>query len=154
MSKDPEHVTQTPPQVYSPLIVEYVVRTGGAVVVVAAALLAAVVGSFLVPLKVSGSYLPVAAVLGVGANIALPVLAMWWVRSRLVALLPGLVWFIVVLLATQPDSAGSVIVADMWPATLYLLTGAAAIAVMGYLTIVGSLGRYTRASIGHISPKS
>jgi len=118
------------------------VRAGGAVVIVAAALLASVAGAFLVPLKVSGSYLPVAAVIGVASNIGLPLLALWWVKSRVAALIPGLIWFIVVLLATQPDSAGGVVIANMWPATLYLLSGAAAIAVMGYLTIVGSLQRF------------
>ncbi|MFD0560421.1 hypothetical protein FB566_3927 [Stackebrandtia endophytica] len=126
----------------APSAAEYLVRTGGAVVIVAAALLASVAGAFLVPLKVSGSYLPVAAVITVAANIGLPLLALWWVRSRLVALIPGLIWFIVVLLATQPDSSGGVVIANMWPATVYLLSGAAAIAVMGYLTIVGSLRRF------------
>ena len=133
---------------------EYVVRIGGSVVVVAAALLAAIVGAFLVPFKVSGSYLPVSVVIGVGANIVLPVLAMWWCRLRAVALLPGLVWFVMVLMATQPDTAGSVIVANMWPATVYLLATAATIAVMGYLTIVGTIGRLTGQDVKGISSKS
>lgn len=154
VSQDPDKPPQTHPDSRSPHVAEYTVRIAGAVVVVAASLLAAVVGAFLVPLKVAGSYLPVATVIGVGGNVVLPLLAMWWVRSRVVALVPGLIWFVVILLATQPDSAGSVVIANMWPSTLYLLTGAATIAVMGYLTITGALRRYAGAPVRDTSPKS
>ncbi|GAA4923202.1 hypothetical protein LX16_5107 [Stackebrandtia albiflava] len=120
---------------------ELLIRWGGAVVVIAAAVLSTVVGLFLVPLKVSGGYLPVSAVIAVAANAGLPLLALWWTRLRSVALVPGAVWFVLVLLAAQPNASGDAVLANIWPSTVYMLCGAATIALTAYLVVSGSLRR-------------
>ena len=115
---------------------ELSIRFGGAVVVTAAAVLAAVVESFLVPFHVGATSLPVAGVLAFAGNWGLAALGVWWTRSRWAALLAAAAWFTVVLAASMPTEAGSLVVTSSLSGYALLLAGTAGIGV--------SLWRYFR----------
>ncbi|GAA1677652.1 hypothetical protein GCM10009830_25740 [Glycomyces endophyticus] len=115
---------------------ETAVRVGGAVVAAAAAVLAALIESFLVPTYWDGVAVPLAGALAFAGNWALAALAVWWTGSRWGALLTALAWFGVVLAASMPTAAGSLVVTSGFNGYALLLAGTAGIAV--------SLWRYFR----------
>lgn len=133
---DPSPTEDEPPR---PSAVEWLLRAAGAIVVVAGAVMFAIVEAFLVPFKVGGVYVPVSAVLAVAVNLALPRLALWLVRLRSLALLPGLAWFAVVIAGTVPTSEGDLVIHDAWPGMALLLAGSVTVAVSGYRIISGPL---------------
>lgn len=120
-------------------VLEWLLRAAGTLVVVAASVMFAIVEAFLVPFRIEGVYVPVSAVLAVAVNLALPRLALWLVRLRSLALLPGLAWFAVVIAGTVPTSEGDLVIHDAWPGMALLLAGAATVAVSGYRIISGPL---------------
>ncbi|THV31507.1 hypothetical protein [Glycomyces paridis] len=115
---------------------EAAVRVGGAVVVVAAALLAALLESFLVPTYIGGVAVPLAGALAFAGNLGLAALGVWWTRGRWIVVLTALAWFAVVLAASMPSGAGSLVIASGFNGYALLLAGTAGIAV--------SLWRYFR----------
>ncbi|CAM3412023.1 hypothetical protein STSO111631_18190 [Stackebrandtia soli] len=117
-----------------------VTRVAGGVIIVYAAFLLAVVESFLVPFKAFGGYLPVSALFAVLGNWGLPMLMIWLCRVRYLALLPAAVWFVVILAASTMLDTGSLVIANMWPGPLMLVSGAGTIAVVGYRIALGRLG--------------
>lgn len=122
-----------------PVALEYALRGAGTIVVLAAAVMFAVVEVFLVPFTVGGVHIPISAVLAVAINLSLPRLALWLVRLRSIALLPGLAWFGIVILATMPTSEGDLVIHDAWPGLVMLLAGSATVAVSGYRIVTGPL---------------
>ncbi|NUQ87763.1 hypothetical protein [Glycomyces sp. MUSA5-2] len=108
---------------------ETAVRVGGAVVAVAAAALAALIESFLVPTYWDGIAVPLAGALAFAGNWALAALAVWWTGTRWGALLTALAWFAVVLTASMPTSAGSLVITSGFNGYALLLAGTAGIAV-------------------------
>ncbi|MCC3762423.1 hypothetical protein K3N28_04985 [Glycomyces sp. TRM65418] len=108
---------------------EAAIRVGGAVVAAAAAVLAAVLESFLVPTYVDGIAIPLAGVLAFCGNWALAALAVWWTGSRWSAALTSFAWFAVVLTASMPTSAGSLVIASGFNGYALLLAGTAGVAV-------------------------
>ena len=119
---------------------EYLIRIGGAVVVTYAAFGLAVVESFTVPFRIGGVLVPVAAVGAIAGNIVLPRLMLYLARHRGLALLPGLVWFVVVLIAASPTGESDLIITSGWPGMALLLSGAATIACVGYLIVTRTWG--------------
>ncbi|GAA2292075.1 hypothetical protein GCM10009853_054870 [Glycomyces scopariae] len=108
---------------------ETAVRVGGAVVAAAAAVLAALIEAFLVPTYWDGIAIPLAGALAFAGNWSLAALAVWWTGSRWGALLTSLAWFAVVLAASMPSSAGSLVVASGFNGYALLLAGTAGIGV-------------------------
>ncbi|MEU6859723.1 hypothetical protein AB0B28_12735 [Glycomyces sp. NPDC046736] len=108
---------------------ETAIRVGGAVVVVAAALFAALVESFLVPAHIGGTPVPIAGVLAFGLNWALAGLGVWWTGGRWAVLLTAAAWFAVVLAASMPTGAGSLVITSGLNGYALLLAGTAGIAV-------------------------
>jgi hypothetical protein len=108
---------------------EAAVRVGGAVVVTAAALLAALIESFLVPYYIAGIAVPVAGAIAFVANWRLAALAVYWTGGRWSVLLTALAWFAVVLAASMPTEAGSLVITSGFNGYMLLLAGTAGIAL-------------------------
>lgn len=108
---------------------ETAVRVAGALVATAAALLAALIESFLVPTYWGGVAVPLAGALAFAGNWVLAALAVWWTGSRWGSLLTAVAWFGVVLAASMPTSAGSLVITSGFNGYALLLAGTAGIAV-------------------------
>lgn len=108
---------------------EALIRVGGAVVVAAAAVLAAVLESFLVPFHLGGIAIPIAGALAFAGNWALAALAVWWTGGRWSVVITTLAWFAVVLTASMPTGAGSLVISSGFNGYVLLLAGTAGIAV-------------------------
>ncbi|WP_030155050.1 hypothetical protein [Glycomyces sp. NRRL B-16210] len=119
---------------------EAAIRLGGAVVVLAAALLAAVLETFLVPTYIDGIAVPLSGALAFAGNWGLAALGVWWTRTRWAAALTALAWFAVILTASMPTSAGSLLITSGFNGYALLLAGTAGIAV--------SLWQYFRPRTG------
>jgi hypothetical protein len=72
-------------------------QVGGGVLVLAAAVWMALVEVFWLPLRIGGVLVPVSLAAAVVANLLLPRLALWLTGSRLVAVLTGVAWLVVVV---------------------------------------------------------
>lgn len=117
---------------------ETLVRLGGGVLVVWLAVVAAVCEAFLVPLRVAGVRVPIALLLAVVGNLALPWLARWLSRSRVMTMLPALLWFLVILVLAGGTTEGDVVLAGSdWVALALLLAGSAAAAAGAYFALLG-----------------
>lgn len=88
-----------------------------------------VVGSFLVPLRVDAVIAPVSIALALGGNFAAGLLVGTTAGSRLVAALPGLGWFAVVLVFASSRPEGDLVVPGTLVGGLFIATGAIAAAV-------------------------
>jgi hypothetical protein len=108
---------------------EAVIRVGGAVVVAAVAVLAAVLESFLVPFHIGGIAIPIAGALAFAGNWSLAALAVWWTGGRWSVVITTLAWFAVVLTASMPTAAGSLVISSGFNGYVLLLAGTAGIAV-------------------------
>ena len=111
------------------------IRISGGIVVCAAAAMLAVLEVFLVPIRLAQSYVPVAALLAVGSNIALPIAMRYVTRGKLVAMLPGLIWFVVAIIGCSPTLEGDLLVPAIWPGVAMLLAGAVTVTVVGYYVV-------------------
>lgn len=108
---------------------EAAIRIGGAVVVTAAAVLAAVLESFLVPYYIGGIAVPLAGAIAFVANWRLAALAVYWTGGRWSVVLTSAAWFVVVVTASMPTSAGSLVITSGFNGYALLLAGTAGIAV-------------------------
>ena len=108
---------------------EAAIRVGGAVVVTAAAVLAAVLESFLVPYYIGGIAVPIAGAIAFVANWRLAALAVYWTGGRWSVVLTSAAWFVVIVLATMPTDAGSLVITSGFNGYVLLLAGTAGIAV-------------------------
>ncbi len=116
---------------------EVVIRVAGGVLVAWLSVLTAVVEAFLVPLRVGGTHLPLALVLAVVANAGLPYLGLWLTRHRMAAMLPALLWFVVILIFASGTSEGDVVLAgNDWVALTLLLLGSGAAAAGVYFALL------------------
>lgn len=123
--------------------VEIAVRVLGGVVAVWLAALAAVAEVFWTPLRIGEVRAPVSLVAAVVLNIALPIFARWATRSRHVAVLPTLVWFVVVLGFAGGTAEGDVALAgNDWAALLLLLVGSVSAATGAYLALLPAPSRW------------
>jgi hypothetical protein len=112
---------------------ELAVRAAGAVVSVAGAFAVAAYGAFLTPFRVGATLVPVALLVAVGGNAALSWFAWTVTRSRVLGVLPGLVWVALSFLASSRTTEGDlVLTGNNWVATVYLLAGAATVGVCAY----------------------
>jgi Flp pilus assembly protein TadB len=117
---------------------ETLTRLGGGVLVVWLTVLAAVCEAFLVPLRMAGVRIPVALLLAVAGNLTLPWLARWLSRSRMMTMLPALLWFLVILVLAGGTTEGDVVLAgNDWVALTLLLFGSVAAAAGAYFALLG-----------------
>ncbi|MCW2598797.1 MAG: hypothetical protein JWM02_626 [Frankiales bacterium] len=92
----------------------------------------AVWGAFLVGLRVFGYGLPVAALVAGVGNVSLGIAGARVLRSRLGAVLPGLIWFVIALTLGTKKTEGDVIVQGGFRGVAFLVVGSvAAAAVVG-----------------------
>lgn len=116
---------------------DIVLRVLGGVVAVWGGVLTALLEAFLVPLRLGGVRIPLSLVLAVVCNILLMLFARAATGNRLVALLPGVAWFVVTIVLSGQTAAGdTVLVGNDWMPMALLLGGAAAVTVGAFLVVV------------------
>jgi hypothetical protein len=114
------------------------ISVGAVVVSVWAAVVIAIVGAFLTPFRIGGHVVPLSLFLVVGGNAAVVWFAYSVTGRRSLALLPGLVWVGVSLLAASRTTEGDlVLIQGNWVATVYLVVGSLAIAGTAYRLFLG-----------------
>lgn len=92
---------------------------------------------FLVPLRIGGVRAPITLLLVVVSNLVLMAFARRATGNRLVALFPGLAWFVVtIVFSGQTVEGDTVLLGGDWVPMVLLLVGAASIAVGAYLLVV------------------
>jgi hypothetical protein len=99
-------------------------RVTGGVLVSLAAIELAVLGCFLVPLRAGRVVIPAAVVIAVVGNALLPRLAVVAAGRRAAALLPPLLWLVVVFVFAAPRPEGDLIVPGTWSGLAFLFLGA------------------------------
>ncbi|MGE5829996.1 MAG: hypothetical protein ACM30G_16790 [Micromonosporaceae bacterium] len=116
---------------------ELALRAAGLVVAVWGAVLLALVGAFLTPLRFGGVLIPVSIPLAIAGNLVLT----WFVGSttgrRGLALVPGLAWVGLSLVAAGRTTEGDLLVTN-WVGPVAVLAGAA---TLGLGLFRGSRGR-------------
>jgi hypothetical protein len=114
-------------------MVEPALRIGGTVVAVWAAALLGVVGAFETPARVGGVLVPVSVLLAVVGNAGLIRFAYVTTRHRGLAVLPGVTWIVLAFVATSGTREGDIVLTSTnWVGPVYLLAGAATVAVSAY----------------------
>jgi hypothetical protein len=128
----------TPPAVrLDRRLLELGLRVAGAAVAVWGGVLLALLGAFLTPLRVGTVPVPVCLLLAVGGNAALIWFAYRATGHRFPALLPGLVWVVLSVVASGRTSEGDVVLYQQnWVSLVYLLAGSATVTVAAYRLIV------------------
>jgi hypothetical protein len=112
---------------------EVALVVAGVVVSLWAAVLLAVAGAFLTPLRIGTVLAPVSLVLGIGGNIVIIWFAYRVTRHRYLALLPGLVWLALTIVAAGTTTERDLVLyTGNWVAVAYLYSGCATIGVAGY----------------------
>jgi hypothetical protein len=101
-------------------------RAAGGVAVALVAVEAAVVECFLVPLRLGTLPVPLAAAAAVAGNILLARLMVAVTGRRPTALLPPVLWLVVVLVFAAPRAEGDLVVPGTWPGLVFLFLGAIA----------------------------
>jgi hypothetical protein len=96
------------------------------VLVALVAVEAAVLECFLVPLRIGRVPVPLAAAAAVAGNILLARLIVAATGRRATALLPPVLWLVVVLIFAAPRAEGDLIVPGTWPGLVFLFLGAIA----------------------------
>jgi len=118
-------------------VLERVMVIGGTAVALALSVMTAIWEVFLSPLYWGSVALPLSPVLAAGTTLGL----IWFTRtvtgSTGLALLPGTVWFVVMVLATMPWHNGTVLLPSVaWMGLVAVLVGSACWTVAGYWLIV------------------
>lgn len=101
-------------------------RIVGGALTVALTLLVAVVECFLVPLRAGRWPVPLCVLAAVVGNVALCRFAVLVTGRRASALLPPLVWLVVVLVFAAPRPEGDLVVPGSWVGIAFLFGGAIA----------------------------
>ena len=113
--------------------VDAALRGAGAAVAAWGAVVLAVYGAFVTPLRVGTVLVPVALVFAIVGNLMLIWFAHEVTRNRWLALLPGGIWLIITIAASDRTTEGDLVLYQSnWVATAYLFAGAATITVAGY----------------------
>lgn len=136
----PEPASGAASPVWSGPWVEWSMRIGGTLVGVALGFVTAVYEVYLIPLRITSAghaRVPVAVLIAIVANAAL----VWFTHAvtRRVgpALLPGLAWLLVMLVAGNQTAEGDLLITgDNWVGIATILCGAVAWAVAGYMVIL------------------
>ena len=122
-------------------------RAGSALAVVVAAAWLALVEVFWLPLRVAGVLVPVSVVAAVVGNLMLVALALWLTGSRVLAVLPALVWVVVAVGAMIRRPEGDLILTGGGALGIvnraFLLLGVTAAAFAVGRTLGGSRPRPT-----------
>lgn len=113
-------------------MIAWAVRVGGAVVAIWGGLLLAIYGAFLTPVRVGTVLVPVSVVLAIAGNAVLAWFAYHTTNSRVVGVLPGVVWVIVSFVWSTPTREGDLVLVNTWVSTLYLFLGVAPTVVFAY----------------------
>ena len=116
---------------------DQLLRFGGAVVSLWGAVVLAVAGAFLTPFRVGTVLVPVSVLLAVAGNVVLAWFARHTTRQRFLTVAPGLVWLGVTFVALDRTAEGDLVLYQQnWVSMVYLLTGAATVAYLGYRALV------------------
>lgn len=113
-------------------------RVAGALVALAGAVLTAAVEAFYTPLYAGGVRLPVTVVLAVLTNVVLVWFAYAATGSEFFALVPGLVWMGLMVLAADRTSEGDIVLHDLL-GLVTIFAGVAAYAFAAYSIVVHRL---------------
>lgn len=100
-------------------------RIAGGVLVVLATVMIGLLDSFLVPLRVSGTPIPLAHVLALVGNAILPWLMVRATESRGLAVVPLLVWLLVAFVGTSSGPGGDLLIEGNGRGLAFLVVGAA-----------------------------
>lgn len=121
------------------------IRIAGGVLVVWLAALCALLEIFWTPLRFGGVRVPASLVLAALANLGLPLLTRWLTESRRAAMLPALVWFVLVLVFAGGTTEGDIALAgNDWAAVALLLLGSVTAAIGVYVALSATLPRWWR----------
>jgi hypothetical protein len=108
-------------------------RVAGTLVAVGGAVATALVEAFLTPLYAGTVRLPAAAVLAVVTNAALVWFTYRATGHKLVALLPGLAWMAIMIVAAGRTTEGDIVLAgDNWVAMVTIFAGVGGYAFAAY----------------------
>lgn len=119
-------VVEVGPQAAPPRPDPLVLRVGWGVLVLVAAPALALLGSFLVPLRIGTVPLPLCVPLAVVGNVVLARLAGTLTGRPLVGVLPPVLWLAVVLTLSLPRAEGDLIVPGSTTGLVFLLGGVVA----------------------------
>jgi hypothetical protein len=121
-------------------------RIAGLIVGVLLAIATGVAEAVLTPTYIGSVRSPLAPILALVGNAGI-VWFVWTVARRAgLALIPGAVWFVVMIIASSKTSEGDLIITGTWVGLLTLLLGSLGWAGAGYVTIL------RRATIPHGAP--
>lgn len=113
------------------------VRGLGLLVAFVAAIASALLTAFLTPLYLGTIRLPVAILVAAVANYALVWFTYRATEQKLLSLLPGLAWMIVMIVLSTRTGEGDVVLAgNNWVALVSIFVGVGAYAVAGYRLFV------------------
>jgi hypothetical protein len=116
---------------------EIAIRVAAAVIAVWAAVLLGVVGAFLTPYRIGGVLVPISVLLGVGGNVLIIWFAYRFTGSKVLGLLPGVLWVVLTMIAAgRTTERDYVLLQSNWVAITYLYGGCAAVGVCAYRLIV------------------
>ncbi len=115
-------------------------RVLGGVLVGLAAFLLAVLECFYVNLRIGGVPIPIAAVVALAGNIALPWAMVRMTQIRLLALVPVAIWAVLAIILAGGGPGGDVIIPGNWQGIVLLLGGALG-AVISVLVVMPPGGR-------------
>ena len=115
--------------------VEVGLRVAGTIVAVWAGALLAFAGSFWTPYRVGTVLVPVSILLAIAGNAALVWFTLKVTGNRFLALLPGIVWFVLSFLGAERTTEGDLVLYN-WVATVYIYAGAITVGVAAYRIIV------------------
>ncbi|HEX6870836.1 MAG TPA: hypothetical protein VF163_07040, partial [Micromonosporaceae bacterium] len=107
-------------------------RVLGAVVAAWGGVLLATYGAFLTPLRVGAVLVPLSVVLAMLGNALLARFAYAVTGSRLLGLLPGLIWLVLSLIWSDRTTEGDLVLVGSWVSTLYLFLGLTPTVVAAY----------------------
>lgn len=107
----------------------------GGVLVAVAAVILAVGECFYVNLRIGSTPVPLAQIVAIVANLALPWAAYRLTGHRGAAVIPALIWGIVAIVLAARGPGGDVVVPGNWQG-IFLLLGGAAAAVISIVVLV------------------
>jgi hypothetical protein len=112
-------------------------RVAGSLAVVVVAAWLALVEVFWLPLRVAGVLVPLSIVAAVVANLLLPTAALRFSGSRLVAVLPAVIWLVVAVAAMRRRPEGDLVMTGVGAAGVVNL----AFLLLGVVAAAFSVGR-------------
>ncbi|MGN9779121.1 hypothetical protein ACTMS0_25665 [Micromonospora sp. H33] len=118
--------------------VDLVLRVAGGLLSVVGGVATAALELLLAPVRAGGYLIGVAALVAVGANVALSWFAHATVERRWAVALPAVPWFAIVAVAGIRTAEGDVLLTGTWVDLLLVVAGAMTFAVMGFRQVLAA----------------